>query len=538
MIPTVLYRWTEAIIALLLVVVWTVVSYILRVRINGSSGIVGLHPLFNSNNMLWTLINRSQLASRVIGRLIILNAGTSNVFQRPHKYGLNTPYISWENMEATYFSRLIPSLHPKRKLTGAQPEIVANLFVRTDFAQEVERHSNMLLVLFSQWLVESLFQMTSNFSDKELKKTGGRHVIDLECIYGDTKLKQMSLRTGEGGKLKSQTLNSEEFPPYQEDTGSENSVHLPNSKHLFLLGIPKSNAQIGSFVFNTILLREHNRICDSLKTYEPTADDEFLFQKARLILTAMILKVIVEDFLAHIFPMNFALRFSPTLLHYAPFVKDWQYWNQLPYELKIAQNWYSMSPERVTLSGEEVATQDLNADTVVNNGLERFVKDMVKQPAGRVGVHNTPAFLLDLEVNAVEQTRALETMPYNEYRKAFNLPPATKFEDVSGNNIVCQQLTRLYGSPDRLEFYAGLYAEDTVDGCMLPPLMSEIVFSGLLTAVYSNPLCSPQLWNEETFTRLGWNMIETTSLAGIMTRNVSKAIGPKVSFRVNSNIDA
>jgi len=281
-------------------------------------------------------------------------------------------------------------------------------------------------------------------------------------------------------------------------------------------------------------VREHNRICTSLKNYEPMADDEYLFQKARLVLTAMVLKIIVEDYMVHIFPMNFAFKFSPSVLHYAPFIKNWQYWNQLPYELKLAHNWYSMSPNTVILNGGEVPAQELNADVVLEHGMEKFIKDMVHQPAGKVGLKNTPAFLKDLETTAVEQMRALETVPYNEYRKAYNLPPAASFADITQNATVSQQLTRYYQSPDRVELYVGLYAEDTLPGSMLPPLMSEIIFSGLLTAVYSNPLCSPQLWNEETFTRLGWSMIETTSLASIMTRNVSKAIGPKVGFRVNA----
>lgn len=82
-----------------------------------------------------------------------------------------------------------------------------------------------------------------------------------------------------------QVLNGEVYPPSVEEAPV--LMHYPK-------GIPPQNQMaVGQEVFGllpglmlyaTIWLREHNRVCDLLKTEHPTWDDEQLFQTTRLIL--------------------------------------------------------------------------------------------------------------------------------------------------------------------------------------------------------------------------------------------------------------
>lgn len=95
-------------------------------------------------------------------------------------------------------------------------------------------------------------------------------------------------------------------------------VHPPgaNTKgKFFALGHPRFNFHPGLILINTIMLREHNSLCDLLKRAYPSWDDERLFQTARLTLTAMLLKMTVEDYIQHIAPIYFRLRFDPTIVH-------------------------------------------------------------------------------------------------------------------------------------------------------------------------------------------------------------------------------
>ena len=58
---------------------------------------------------------------------------------------------------------------------------------------------------------------------------------------------------------------------------------VPPGVELFALGHDFFTLLPGLFLFNTIFLREHNRVCDILKKEHPQWDDERLYQTAKLV---------------------------------------------------------------------------------------------------------------------------------------------------------------------------------------------------------------------------------------------------------------
>lgn len=94
------------------------------------------------------------------------------------------------------------------------------------------------------------------------------------------------MRTFENGKLKSQSINEEDYPPNLEDA-SEVNIKYPSSmdgKQKFALGHSLFGMMSGLFIYATIWLREHNRVCDILQDEFPDWSDERLYQTAKIIL--------------------------------------------------------------------------------------------------------------------------------------------------------------------------------------------------------------------------------------------------------------
>ena len=79
-----------------------------------------------------------------------------------------------------------------------------------------------------------------------------------------------------------------------------------------------------------------------------------------------------------------------------------------------------------------------NTDIVVEHGLGACFEDASNQRAGRVGLFNSPPELWHAEVASVEQARAVELRPYNEYRGLARFPRATRFEEISSDAAVQQ----------------------------------------------------------------------------------------------------
>ncbi len=68
--------------------------------------------------------------------------------------------------------------------------------------------------------------------------------------------------------------------------------------------------------------------------------------------------------------------------------------------------------------------------------------------------------------------------------------------------------------PDNVEFYPGLFAEDRVPDSPLPGLMMSMVAVDAFSQALTNPLLSKTVFNKDTFTQWGLDLINSTSKLG------------------------
>ncbi len=77
--------------------------------------------------------------------------------------------------------------------------------------------SSLLFPFFAQWFTDSILRVHPT----DRRKNTSNHDIDLCQIYGLTEETANILRTGCGGKLKSQTVGTEEYPDNLFDDNGE-----------------------------------------------------------------------------------------------------------------------------------------------------------------------------------------------------------------------------------------------------------------------------------------------------------------------------
>ena len=77
-----------------------------------------------------------------------------------------------------------------------------------------------------------------------------------------------------------------------------------------------------------------------------------------------------------------------------------------------------------------------------------------------------------------------------------------------------------------MDFYIGLFAEDTVKNSPLPPLLLRMVAVDAFSQAFTNPLLSEHVFKPETFSALGWDTINSTGfLRDVLMRNSPQGIG-------------
>lgn len=288
---------------------------------------------------------------------------------------------------------------------------------------------------------------------------------------------------------------------------------------LFAIGGDRANSTPFTAMMNTLLLREHNRVAGELDEQNPAWDDERVFQTARNIMIPTFIKIVVEHYINHITPLPFSLRADPTVAWTA----DWNRPNWITAEFSLLYRWHSLMPDAIAWPGGTIPIGDFTLDNrpLLNVGLDAAFSAASAQPASELGAFNTAAALLPIEIMAVEQARLNRLDTYNKYRQAFSMAPATSFSDISKDPKVVALLTQLYGVPDNVEFYPGLFAEDRMPDSPLPELLMRMVAADAFSQALTNPLLSQHVFNASTFTQWGLDLINSTSKLGdILARNV------------------
>jgi len=502
---------------------------------------------------LWKLVERVPVVHRRVNGILIDRA-ILKIPTRPNPLSTMAPYTSWASLtDRTYDSRHLPPAEGAR--TG-QPdaEDVAALFTRQAEMTPCEK-STVLFPYFAAWFVDGFLRSERPKRDpdtgevvhdpdsgeplRDVAKNESNHEIDLIQIYGLHDDVTRQLRAGEGGLLQYQLINGEAYPPYLYESGQkkfdkvslvrDEQITDDQRRQLFAVGSDTGNLQVGFVLMNVLFLREHNRIARTLEK-EYGWDDERLFQTTRNILTVILIKLVVEEYINHISPYHLKLLADPTSFRNP----RWYRHNWMAIEFNLLYRWHSLVPASFRIGDRDVGVNDtlFNTDIVVERGLSACFEDASNQPAGRVGLFNSPPEVWQAELASVEQARAVKLRPYNEYRRLARFPRATLFEDVSSDPHVQQRLRDLYRDVDHIEFYPGLFAEDVRRNAVLPPLIGRMVAIDAFSQAFTNPLLSPRVFNPETFSPLGWNLIRTTrTLSDVVHRNVpDRARPPKVTM--------
>ena len=483
---------------------------------------------------LWEAVERFPWLHRRVSAVLIDRA-ILKIPTRPNPLSTLADYTSWTSLtDRSYDSRHLPPVDASPARLPA-PEAVAGLFNRGGEMTPCEK-STVLFPYFAEWFVDGFLRSERLHPDpdtgepvRDPARNESNHEIDLIQIYGLNDAVTRQLRTFEDGLLQTQEIGGEEYPPYLYEGDRkrfdkvtvvrDGQITADQRRQLFAFGSDTGNLQLGFVMMGVLFVREHNRIARALRSAYPGWDDERLFQTARNVLTVILIKIVVEEYINHISPMHLKLLADPTGFRNP----SWYRQNWMSIEFNLLYRWHSLVPSSFRIGGQDVAVEDtlFNTDTVVEHGLAACFEDASRQRAGRVGLFNSPPQVWDAELASVRQARAVGLRSYNDYRALTRFSRAAAFEDVSHDRRVQQSLRDLYGGVDEIELYPGLFAEDVRPNAVLPPLIGRLVAIDAFSQAFTNPLLSPRVFNPQTFSPLGWEIIRTTdTLSDLLHRNI------------------
>ena len=291
-------------------------------------------------------------------------------------------------------------------------------------------------------------------------------------------------------------------------------------QQLFAIANDRGNATPAFTMMSTLFLREHNRIAGLLdKKYG--WEDERTFQTTRNILIVILLRIVVEEYINHITPYHFKFFVDPEKF-FKPHAWKWQNW--MTTEFQLLYRWHPMIPDKLALGSDTMPTRDAlwNPELVVEKGLAEMFQFASAQTAGEIGPKNTWRWLVEMtDVPSIKMGRQCHLAPYNDYRELCGMPRVTSFDQITGNEDVQKALEKHYRSVDKIEYYTGIFCEDVRDNSALAPLIGIMVGADAFSQALPNPLLQSRIWNKDTFSPLGWEIIhgEEHTIESVLKRN-------------------
>lgn len=361
--------------------------------------------------------------------------------------------------------------------------------------------------------------------------------IDASGVYGSTQDRADWLRTNTDGKLKTSAGN---LLPWNTTDGEFGSAVDATAPFMVIEGHPKAtkffvggdvriNEQPGLVAFHTLWVREHNRLCDELKTANPGWTDEELFQRARKMVGALIQAVTYEEFLPNmgiILPtyttynnsvdasiMNAfsaaAYRFGHTMVN-----------GRLMRYDEDGSNW--------SFGAIDLRNGFFNPDIIKDEGgIEPFFRGLAAQEHQLVDpmiMDDIRNFLFGppgaggLDLLSINLARGRERgLPdYNTIRTDLLLTPHASFGSLTSDNDLSNDLSTVYGTIDNVDPWIGFMSEDHMP--------NAIVGEGLYTilSVQFAALRDGDRYyyeNDPAFTAAEIAAIKATTLSEIILRN-------------------
>jgi Animal haem peroxidase len=389
--------------------------------------------------------------------------------------------------------------------------------------------------------------------------TDDTHWWDGSQIYGREPAFAQAIRSGEHGKLR---VDERGLIPHEIES------------QIDLSGVA-GNFWVGLALLHSLFMREHNAICDHLHATYPELGDDELFDKARLVVSALMAKIHTIEWtpaiIAHPtsvrglranwwglegerldkrfgrFTSNEVIRGipgSPTNHHGVPY--------SLTEEFVAVYRMHPLIPDEFSLRSlesdavlQERTLEELGVLHVRERLNELSMGDVLysfgTSHPGAITLHNYPRFLQDfhradgthIDLASIDVLRIRERgVPrYNEFRRLFHLKPYETFEEMADTPEHAEDLRRVYGDVERVDTMIGLYAERKPKGFGF----ADTAFR-LFILMASRRLESDRFFTRdyrpEVYTQAGLDWVDANSMRTLLLRHFPE-LEPAVAGAAN-----
>ncbi len=338
--------------------------------------------------------------------------------------------------------------------------------------------------------------------------------IDGSMVYGSDKATADSLRSFEGGKLRT----------------SEGNLLPKNANGVFVAGDERSNENPALTSMHTIWLREHNRIADELATKNPSWSDEKIYQEARRTVIAEIQAITYNEFLPNLLGEDALSKYKG----YDPTQNAGINNEFAAAAFRFGHTMLSPTLLRLDDKGNEIAQGNVSLRDAFSKpglvdqaGIEPFLRGGMSQTAQAFDpmvIDDVRNFLfgqpgsggLDLVAINLQRGRDHGIAGYNDVRESLGLSRIESFNDPIWQGDFGQKLAQVYDSPDDVDLWVGGLAEKYTGDSLAGETLTTI-----LTNQFEALRDGDRFWYENQFSGQQLKDLNNLTLSDVIQRNTT-----------------
>lgn len=310
--------------------------------------------------------------------------------------------------------------------------------------------------------------------------------FDLSAVYGANPLRNSELlEKGPLGRPTGKLKTSEgNFMPLNKKD-FQNAPDI--SARYFLAGDHRANEHPVLTALHTIFLREHNRLCDEIRTKIPNLSGLHVYEYARKINIAQFQKVIYEEFYPAIIHRDLP-KYTGYRSTVNPTVSD----IFAGAAFRVGHTLVGNELKRRDSSGRFLAPISMNEllfrpATTFRSNLDDFVRGAARTRCQEADLKVRDALRnmlfarvagedgFDLVALNIQRGRDHALPTFREIQGIFGLPKAASFDQISSNVETANGLQTAYGgNVSSVEAWTGLMAEDKLAGSGMGKTMEAV----------------------------------------------------------------
>jgi hypothetical protein len=375
------------------------------------------------------------------------------------------------------------------------------------------------------------------------------HWWDGSQVYGETEEDARALRTGERGRLR---IDERGLIPKELDPPIPDYAGVPGTQW------------VGLTALHSLFMREHNAICDHLHKRYPELSDDDLYDRARMVVGALVAKIHTLEWTAAIIAHpatiqalrvnwwgllgeRFDKRFgrktknelvrglvgAPTQHYGVPYSLTEEFVAVYRMHPLIPDDWTFRSVRTDEVLAEhtfrELGALDVRRRFDELDMCDVFYSLGIAHP-GAITLHNFPKFLqefnrpdgmvIDLAATDILRMRERGVPRYSVFRELFHMKPVTSFEELTDNPEWADEIDRVYnGDIDQVDLMIGMFAEPKPKGFGF----SDTAFR-VFVLMASRRLEADRFftvdYRPEVYTRAGLDWIDNNTMKDVLLRHL------------------